>query len=66
MTATPSPAPSPTAAAPAPKGSRVKNIALFLLSPFIGLYYAVLLPGKLFQLAMAERKATANAGQPSK
>ncbi|MBP8285408.1 MAG: hypothetical protein KAX57_01060 [Rhodoferax sp.] len=41
---------------PAP-GGRLKNVALFLASPFIGLYYAVLLPGKLLQLAMAERQA---------
>lgn len=32
-------------------------MALFLASPFIGLYYAVLLPGKLLQLAMAERQS---------
>jgi hypothetical protein len=38
-------------------GGRLKNVALFLVSPFIGLYYAVLLPGKLLQLAMAERQA---------
>ena len=41
-----------------PKKARnhLKNVALFLASPFVGLYYAVLLPGKLVQLAMAERK----------
>ena len=39
------------------KGNKFKNMALFLASPFIGLVYAVLLPGKLFQLAMSERKA---------
>ena len=46
---------------PAPNGvsTRVKNIALFLASPFIGLVYAVLLPGKLFKLAMADLKANA-------
>lgn len=38
-------------------GGRLKNMALFLASPFIGLYYAVLLPGKLLQLAMAERQS---------
>jgi hypothetical protein len=37
--------------------SRLQNMGLFFLSPFIGLIYAVLLPGKLFQLAMNERKA---------
>jgi hypothetical protein len=40
------------------QGNRFKNMALFLASPFIGLVYAVLLPGKLFQLAMSERKAS--------
>jgi hypothetical protein len=45
------------------KGNRFKNMALFLASPFIGLVYAVLLPGKLFQLAMNERKAS-QAGLP--
>ncbi|MBP8288116.1 MAG: hypothetical protein KAX57_14920 [Rhodoferax sp.] len=53
-------------AAPAAQGSRLKNIGLFLISPFIGLYYAVLLPGKLFQLAMNERKSVSQAGQASK
>jgi len=43
---------------PPPKGNHLKNMALFLASPFIGLVYAVLLPGKLFQLAMSERKGT--------
>lgn len=38
-------------------GVRLKNMALFLASPFIGLYYAVLLPGKLIQLAKAEFQA---------
>jgi len=42
---------------PPSKGNHLKNMALFLASPFIGLVYAVLLPGKLFQLAMSERKA---------
>jgi hypothetical protein len=42
---------------PPPAPSKLKNMALFLASPFIGLVYAVLLPGKLFQLAMSERKA---------
>lgn len=49
----------PVNAAPSGVATRLKNIALFLASPFIGLVYAVLLPGKLFQLAMAERKANA-------
>lgn len=38
------------------KRNHLQNMALFLVSPFIGLYYAVLLPGKLLQLALAERK----------
>ena len=38
------------------KRNHLQNVALFLASPFVGLYYAVLLPGKLVQLAMAERK----------
>ena len=42
---------------PMRQSSRLKNIALFLASPFIGLVYAVLLPGKLFKLAMADLKA---------
>lgn len=36
---------------------KLKHIALFLISPFIGLYYAILMPGKLLQLALSERKA---------
>ena len=47
---------SPISEAPGKKRSHLLNVALFLASPFVGLYYAVLLPGKLFQLAMAERK----------
>lgn len=43
---------------PARPGGRLKNMALFLASPFIGLYYAVLLPGKLIQLAKAEFQGT--------
>jgi hypothetical protein len=39
------------------KSSKLKNIALFFASPFIGLVYAVLLPGKVFQIAMRELKA---------
>jgi len=49
--------------APTTKGRRIKNMALFLASPFIGLFYAVLLPGKLFQLAMNERKAGLDSSQ---
>jgi len=48
------------------QGNRFKNIALFLASPFIGLFYAVLLPGKLFQLAMDERKNNSQSGQAKK
>ena len=47
----------------APQGNKLKNMGLFLISPFVGLYYAVLLPGKLFQLAMDERKAVKTAPQ---
>ena len=45
---------------PPTQNSRLKNIGLFLASPFIGLVYALLLPGKLFQLAMAEMKAASD------
>lgn len=38
---------------------RLNDMVLFLLSPFVGLYYAVLLPGKLFQLAMKDMKTNA-------
>ncbi len=48
---------STASTAPPTQNSRLKNMGLFLASPFIGLVYAVLLPGKLFQLAMAEMKA---------
>jgi hypothetical protein len=51
-------------ASPPPKSSKLKNIALFLASPFIGLVYAVLLPGKLFQLAMADMKTESNKKNP--
>jgi len=48
---------SHTVAAPrAGKRSKLKDIALFLASPFIGLVYAVLLPGKVLQIALRERK----------
>ena len=53
-------------ASPKGTGSRIKNIALFLASPFIGLVYAVLLPGKLFKLAMADLKANSDQGSASK
>lgn len=53
---------TPQESRPAP-GGRLKNVALFLVSPFIGLYYAVLLPGKLLQLAMAERQAARQTPQ---
>jgi hypothetical protein len=43
------------------KSSKLKNIALFFASPFIGLVYAVLLPGKVFQIAMREFKANAKS-----
>lgn len=62
MSETPEDAPN----APSPQGSRIRNVVLFLISPFIGLYYAVLLPGKLFQLAMNERKVVSQAGQAKK
>lgn len=39
------------------KHSKLKDIALFLASPFIGLVYAVLLPGKVLQIALQEHKA---------
>jgi len=38
---------------------KLNDMVLFLLSPFVGLFYAVLMPGKLFQLAMKEMKANA-------
>ena len=54
-----------TANDPTPaKTGRLKNIALFLASPFIGLVYAVLLPGKLFKLAMADLKSAENHKNP--
>lgn len=43
---------------PVRPAGRLKNMALFLASPFIGLYYAAVLPGKLIQLAKAEFQAT--------
>ena len=46
-----------TPAAPQRRNGRLKNMALFLVSPFIAMYYAVLMPGKLIQLAMADFKA---------
>lgn len=50
--------------APVRLGRRLKNMGLFLVSPFIGLYYAVLLPGKLIQLARAEFQASSAPRQP--
>lgn len=49
--------------APVRPGRRLRNMGLFLLSPFIGLYYAVLMPGKLIQLARAEFQASSAASQ---
>jgi hypothetical protein len=49
--------PQDKAVSNAGKNGRLKNIALFFASPFIGLVYAVLLPGKVFQIAMCELKA---------
>lgn len=46
---------------PEVKSSRLKNMGLFLLSPFIGLVYAVLLPGKLIGLAKQELQANKSA-----
>lgn len=51
---------------PGKKRNHIQNVVLFLASPFIGLYYAVLLPGKLFQLAMAERKQAKELAGASK
>ena len=48
------------------KRNHIQNVALFLASPFIGLYYAVVLPGKLLQLAMAERKQAKESADVSK
>ncbi len=39
-------------------------MGLFLLSPFIGLVYAILLPGKLLQLAKRDLKASAEDKKP--
>lgn len=52
------------AAAPVQRGRRLKNMGLFLVSPFIALYYAVLMPGKLIQLARAEFRASSASHQP--
>jgi len=59
-------APKEMPAPAAQKGSKFKNIALFFASPFVGLVYAVLLPGKVFQIAMTERKAGLDASKNSK
>jgi hypothetical protein len=40
-------------------------MALFLVSPFIGLYYALLMPGKLIQLAKAEFQAKPPSQKPA-
>jgi len=55
-----------TSDSPIKKRSHIHNVALFLASPFIGLYYAVVLPGKLLQLAMAERKQANAPAEASK
>ncbi|HSO44599.1 MAG TPA: hypothetical protein VLQ47_03675 [Rhodoferax sp.] len=55
-----------TAESPMKKRNHIQNVALFLASPFIGLYYAVVLPGKLLQLAMAERKQAKESADVSK
>lgn len=55
-----------TSESPVKKRSHIQNVALFLASPFIGLYYAVVLPGKLLQLAMAERKQAKELADASK
>ena len=46
---------------PEKKRNRFKDVALFFASPFIGLVYAVLLPGKVFQIAMREFKANSKS-----
>jgi hypothetical protein len=57
----------PAEAAPAKKPNMLKNMVLFLLSPFIGLLYAVLLPfvglGMLAWIAMKkdDKAATPHA-----
>ena len=53
--------PNNVATSNAGKNSKLKNIALFFASPFIGLVYAVLLPGKVFQIAMREFKTNAKS-----
>ena len=50
-----------TSKSPENKRNRLKDIALFFASPFIGLVYAVLLPGKVFQIAMREFKANSKS-----
>lgn len=39
--------------------SRLKHIALFLASPYISLVYALLLPGKIVQLAKRDLRESA-------
>ena len=46
---------------PETKRNRFKAIALFFASPFIGLFYAVLLPGKVLQIALREFKASSKS-----
>lgn len=43
--------------------SRLKNIALFLASPYISLVYALLLPGKIVQLAKRDLRESAQGKQ---
>jgi len=57
---------APVSAPPTNKRTHLRDVALFLASPFVGLYYAVLLPGKLLQLAMAERKQAKTHSDASK
>jgi hypothetical protein len=48
------------------KRHHLQNVVLFLVSPFIGIFYAVLLPGKLLQLALAERRRQSDADPSSR
>jgi hypothetical protein len=56
---------STASTAPPTHNRRLTHLGLFLASPFIGLVYAVLLPGKLFQLAMADMKAESAKKDPA-
>lgn len=72
----PLPAPAPRAAAPAPeaapaavrKPNVLKNMLLFLMAPFVGLVYAVLLPfvgiGMLAWVALKKKPKEATPAQP--